>query len=117
MALFDKNGNLNQSVAGQLYQSASSQVTGHSSQYSPMGDIQIIGTPTGLEEYESLSSVQLVQLKEMAVQSLSKGFPPETQVSISLQAMAQIVKTLESLGAFCEEGTISDSSEEEEGND
>ncbi len=117
MALFDKNGNLNQSVASQLYQAASSQVGGHPSQYAPMGDIQIVGEPTELADFEGLSAVQLSQMKQMAQQCLAQGFPPETQVSISLQAMAQLVKTLESLNAFCEEEAISDSFEEEEGND
>ena len=115
MALFDKDGNLNEQTASQIYQSATSQVTGDPAQYTPMGNIPMVGQPTDLTHFDALEPIQLGQLKQMAVQSLAQGFPPETQVSISLQAMAQLVRTLEIFGAFEEKEIESVDLEEEEG--
>lgn len=115
MALFDSKGNVNQSAATELYQAASSQVTGDPSQYSPMGGVPLVGQARELADFEPLERFQLDQLMEMAQQCVASGFAPDTPVNISLQAMIQMVRSLEVLGAFCEDGAISDGSEEEEG--
>ncbi len=117
MALFDDKGRLNESEASSLYRSVASQVTGDPHQYSPMagaGAIPLVGQPQRVEDFEPLEMEQLSQFRELAAHSLASGFPPETQVAISLGAMAQLVRSLEVLNVFVENDAPEKGIEEEE---